>query len=67
MPATAERFYNAFNWSDARPWAEVGYADALAPPALAHLRVAAPLVDGKPTALFPKIELDPGAAGAGKS
>jgi methionyl-tRNA synthetase len=56
MPRTAETFYRSFNFEDVGAWDEVGFDDALRPGALAGLHVTAPLVGGKPTPLFPKIE-----------
>ena len=56
LPRTAETFYHAFNFGEAKPWESVGYADVLAPPALDSVRVTATLVDGKPAPLFPKIQ-----------
>ena len=60
LPRTAETFYRAFNFEDARPWNSVGFEDAPSPIALPCLRVTAPPVGGKPTPLFPKIEKDAG-------
>jgi len=62
LPRTAETFYAAFNFAEGRPWAEVGYADTLTPPNAAGLRLTAPLAGGKPTPLFPKIEVKPAEA-----
>ncbi len=59
MPRTAQRFHSAFNFADHQAWDAVGYADALKPVALPTLRVTADLVEGKPAALFPKIETRP--------
>jgi methionyl-tRNA synthetase len=56
LPATAATFYKAFNFDERRPWDQVGYTDALVPPAGPELRVTATLVGGKPVPLFPKIE-----------
>ncbi len=54
IPRSAEAVYAALSF--AKPWAEVRYADAATPevPA-ADLRVTAPLVDGKPKPLFPRL------------
>ncbi|HEX8199461.1 MAG TPA: methionine--tRNA ligase [Isosphaeraceae bacterium] len=57
LPRTAETFYGAFNFHDDRPWAEVGYDDVLATGRGAEWRVTAPLVAGKVTPLFPKIDV----------
>jgi methionyl-tRNA synthetase len=56
LPKTAATFYEAFNFSDATPWSAVRYDDAATAPASLDLRVTAPLVDGKPVPLFPKME-----------
>ncbi len=61
LPSTAETFYRSFNFGDARAWSDVGYADIPNRPTIANLTVTAPLKDGKPTPLFPKIELNPTA------
>ena len=56
LPRTAETFYGAFNFADVIPWDQVSYADAAAPCLPADLHLTAPLVNGKPSPLFPKIE-----------
>ncbi len=56
LPSNAETFYRAFNFEEAKPWDSVQYQDAALPSLLVDLRVTAPLVGGKPTPLFPKIE-----------
>jgi methionyl-tRNA synthetase len=56
LPRTAETFYNAFNFGDARAWEAVTFGDAAVAPDGLELRVTAPLVEGKPAPLFPKIE-----------
>jgi methionyl-tRNA synthetase len=56
LPPTAERFYSAFNYGEAQPWSEVGYSDIAQTRSLAKLRITAELTEGKPAALFPKIE-----------
>lgn len=56
LPKTAETFHAAFNFSDSRPWDAVAYADAAVATATGSFRVTAPLVDGKPAPLFPKVE-----------
>ncbi|WP_435018349.1 methionine--tRNA ligase [Tundrisphaera sp. TA3] len=61
LPATAETFYRAFNFAEARGWDDVRYADAATPTSGIPLRVTADLVDGKPAPLFPKIDLKAGA------
>jgi methionyl-tRNA synthetase len=60
LPRTAETFYRSFNFEETTPWERVGYADVLRPLHQPGLCVIAPLVDGKPAPLFPKI--DPGRA-----
>ncbi len=56
LPRTAETFYRAFNFEEARAWDQVGYADAATPQLPAVLTVTAPTSGGKPAPLFPKIE-----------
>jgi methionyl-tRNA synthetase len=58
LPRTAETFYRAFNFDDLKAWDQVSYADAAAPLTLGELSVTAPTQGGKPTPLFPKIELE---------
>ncbi len=60
LPRTAETFYRAFNVADAQPWKSVSFANVLERPTVADLKVTAPLVNGKPTPLFPKIEAKAG-------
>ncbi|MFM7591139.1 MAG: methionine--tRNA ligase, partial [Isosphaeraceae bacterium] len=57
LPATAEIFYNSFNFSEVEPWEAVHYASA-SPLASRNVdwHVTAHLVDGKPQPLFPKIQ-----------
>ncbi len=64
MPRTAETFYRAFASDDPAmpPWHSIRYADALRRPPLDVIRVTAPIRDGKPAPLFPKIET-PGLSG----
>jgi methionyl-tRNA synthetase len=57
LPQTAETFYRAFNYAEAKPWEAVAYADVLEPPAI-ELRVTAATVEGKVAPLFPKIEAE---------
>ena len=57
LPRTAEILYQAFNFEQAQPWSEVAYLDAASPRAMTNLRVTAPLSDGKPGPLFPKVEM----------
>jgi methionyl-tRNA synthetase len=57
LPKTAQTFYEAFNFDDTRPWAEVAYADASTVCLPDVLRVTATLINGKPSPLFPKIEV----------
>ena len=56
LPKTAQTFYNAFNFADVVPWDAVSYADAALPKLPADLHLTAPLINGKPAPLFPKIE-----------
>ena len=63
LPRTAEQFYRAFNFDDARSWDAVGYKDIAQAPQIASLRVTAPLIEGKPAPLFPKIRAaEPGTS-----
>lgn len=56
LPTTAEIFYRAFNFEDAEPWQSVRFRSIVsAPAARPDWKVTAPLVDGKPAPLFPKI------------
>jgi methionyl-tRNA synthetase len=57
LPRTAETFYRAFNFGEAKAWAHVNYADAIAPLSVLELRVTAPITGGKPAPLFPKVEV----------
>jgi methionyl-tRNA synthetase len=57
LPRTAETFYRAFNFGSAQPWETVRWADAATAPPGFELEVTAPLVNGKPVPLFPKIDL----------
>jgi len=56
LPKTAATFYSAFDSEGLKPWAEVSYGDALKPHR-GDLTLTATLVNGKPSPLFPKIEL----------
>lgn len=56
LPRTAETFYGAFNFGEDRPWEAVSYPSAATPTRSGSFRVTAPIVDGKPAPLFPKIE-----------
>ncbi len=56
LPRTAETLYRAFAFEEDRPWAEVSYTDATTPAPFTTLRLTAPLVEGKPTPLFPRID-----------
>ena len=56
LPRTASTFHSSFNFSDLSPWDSVRFADALPGKLPSVLRVTAPLVEGKPTPLFPKID-----------
>ncbi len=58
LPRTAATFYEAFDFGTAQPWDAVRYADAATPPAPRPvLTVTAPLIEGKPAPLFPKIDM----------
>lgn len=57
LPGTAETFYRAFNFEDHRAWEDVSHSGALEVFAGESLRVTAPIVEGKPTPLFPKVEV----------
>ena len=57
LPKTSEAFYTAFNFGEATPWNQVSYSDAAVPLKGLILRVTAPLINGKPAPLFPKIDL----------
>jgi methionyl-tRNA synthetase len=59
VPRTAETFYRAFPFDEAQRWEKVGYRDAATPHGGNALRVTAPLVEGKPQPLFPRIERKP--------
>ncbi|WP_165245822.1 methionine--tRNA ligase [Paludisphaera soli] len=57
LPKTAETFHRAFNFESHQPWEAVSYGSASRPYSAGQpLRVAAPVVEGKPTPLFPKVE-----------
>jgi methionyl-tRNA synthetase len=56
LPSTAKTFYEAFNFSEVAPWESVSYASVLQRPTPDALKVTAPLENGKPAPLFPKIE-----------
>jgi len=56
LPRTAETFYRAFDFESGQPWDSVSYATAAAPFSGPSLRVTAPIVNGKPAPLFPKVE-----------
>src|SRR5262249_10083649 len=53
LPRTAQAFYQAFNFGDARAWDEVSYNDADKRLLPAELRVTAATKGGKPAPLFP--------------
>jgi methionyl-tRNA synthetase len=57
LPRTAETFYRSFNFHESKAWEEVGYGDAAAPRLPESLQVTAPNTAGKPSPLFPKIDL----------
>lgn len=56
LPGTAETFYRAFNFEEVQGWDSVSFRDAARPVLPDSLRVTAPLSNGKPTPLFPKID-----------
>jgi methionyl-tRNA synthetase len=58
LPRTAETFYRAFNFEEAKAWAKVRYDDIVAPTLPPTLCVTAPTAGGKPAPLFPKINVD---------
>ena len=60
LPRTAETFYRSFGFDESRPWVEVGYADVAVTAPSSTLRLIAPLIDGKPAPLFPRIEVKAG-------
>jgi len=57
LPRTAETFYRAFNFGEAKAWDKVNYNDTVSPSWPHELRVTAPITGGKPAPLFPKIDL----------
>jgi methionyl-tRNA synthetase len=57
LPRTAEIFYRAFNFEQSQGWDRVGFGDVPARPAVPDWHVTAALVGGKPSPLFPKIEV----------
>jgi methionyl-tRNA synthetase len=57
LPATAARFYRAFDFEEGQAWDRVSYGDAVNPSRRPALRVTAELVGGKPAPLFPRIEV----------
>ena len=59
LPQTAATFYRAFDFESTRPWGSVSYGDVADTPTPGTLTVTAPLVNGKPAPLFPKIEIAP--------
>ncbi len=59
LPGTGETFYSAFNFEASQPWETVRYTDAIRRPAGPDLQVTAPLSNGKPHPLFPKIDTKP--------
>ncbi len=59
LPRTAATFYQAFNFEEFQPWSSVSYQDAATPLLGPGLCVTAPSTGGKPTPLFPKIDLGP--------
>jgi methionyl-tRNA synthetase len=57
LPRTAETFYSAFNFANVEPWDAVAYDSVLTRPAGHDLTLTADLPGGKPTPLFPKVEV----------
>ena len=57
LPRTALTFYQAFNFESTKAWDDVKYDDAVVPHLPRDLRDRAPISNGKPAPLFPKIEL----------
>ncbi len=57
LPRTAETFYQAFNFAEAKAWDAVNYSDTGSHASLAVIQVTAPITGGKPAPLFPKIDL----------
>ena len=56
LPKTAETFYRAFNFEASQPWSSVRYEDAKRPHAGPDFEVTAPLANGKPLPMFPRID-----------
>ena len=56
LPRTAETFYHAFSFGEAKGWNRVSFSDTAHSFAGLDTRVTAPLTGGKPAPLFPKIE-----------
>jgi methionyl-tRNA synthetase len=56
LPKTAEAFYSAFNFGASQPWESVRFDDAKARLTGPDLEVTAPLSNGKPLPLFPRID-----------
>ena len=56
LPRVSETFYTAFSFGYQQPWSAVSYATASTPFTGDRLRVTAPIVEGKPAPLFPKID-----------
>jgi methionyl-tRNA synthetase len=56
MPKTAQTFYQAFNFNARKPWADVSFNDITTLNPGPPLQVTAPLTEGKPKPLFPKID-----------
>jgi methionyl-tRNA synthetase len=57
LPRTAETFYSAFNFEESKAWDQVCYGDVIRPQLPLELKVTASITEGKPTPLFPKIEM----------
>jgi methionyl-tRNA synthetase len=55
LPKTSEQFYSAFNFRAAQPWERVSFADVIDRPGPIELEVTAPLLNGKPAPLFPRV------------
>ncbi len=57
LPRTAKTFYSAFNFGDSESWDRVAYSSTLSRPNGPDLTLTAELPGGKPTPLFPKVEV----------
>ncbi|MCA1684531.1 MAG: class I tRNA ligase family protein [Planctomycetia bacterium] len=57
LPRTSSAFYSSLNFGASLPWDRVRFADAVRRPAGPDLEVTAPLSNGKPHPLFPRIDV----------